>query len=364
MVPNRRVMHGIMGGSGLLLGYFLFRSRQNLFQLQPASTEAVALRDAVALFGNERPHRYTFDAFAACRAKAPGRSKVDTAYRGAPFGAMDCGEDAFFLTNQLLGVADGVGGWRSHGVDPAHFSNALMRHTVDAATEASERPQGPMALLALGYDRLLRAAEVSAGSSTAALCALAAGQQGPVLRTANLGDSGILVVRSGRPIWRARERQHRFNCPFQLAVLPKGSRSISDMPSSAAAEAVSVRPGDFVVVGTDGLFDNVFDDEIAAIVAAGSPSAEPPSPVAEISDSGSDFRGQDGGLDAAEKPPLPKQAAAALLEKALKRAESHNDLVPFGVNAQRAGHRMSFGGKMDDVTVLVARVVDREAPTG
>jgi protein phosphatase PTC7 len=32
------------------------------------------------------------------------------------------GEDAFCATKTLLSVADGVGGWADHGVDPGIFS--------------------------------------------------------------------------------------------------------------------------------------------------------------------------------------------------------------------------------------------------
>ena len=41
----------------------------------------------------------------------------DKAYRG--------GEDAYFANNQLLIVADGVGGWADYGVDPGFYSRFL-----------------------------------------------------------------------------------------------------------------------------------------------------------------------------------------------------------------------------------------------
>ncbi len=44
---------------------------------------------------------------------------VEKAYKG--------GEDAFCAHDQLLSVADGVGGWAEQGVDPAKFSKALCR---------------------------------------------------------------------------------------------------------------------------------------------------------------------------------------------------------------------------------------------
>jgi protein phosphatase PTC7 len=41
----------------------------------------------------------------------------DKAHRG--------GEDAFFASNHLLVIADGVGGWSSQGIDPANYSRFL-----------------------------------------------------------------------------------------------------------------------------------------------------------------------------------------------------------------------------------------------
>ena len=37
------------------------------------------------------------------------------------------GEDAFAATKTLLVVADGVGGWADHGVDPGLFSKQLCK---------------------------------------------------------------------------------------------------------------------------------------------------------------------------------------------------------------------------------------------
>jgi protein phosphatase PTC7 len=38
------------------------------------------------------------------------------------------GEDAWILTNSLIGVADGVGGWNRKGVDPGIFARELCNH--------------------------------------------------------------------------------------------------------------------------------------------------------------------------------------------------------------------------------------------
>jgi len=44
------------------------------------------------------------------------------------------------------------------------------------------------------------------------------------LHTANLGDSGFMVVRRGQVVHRSTEQQHFFNTPFQLSVPPEDRR--------------------------------------------------------------------------------------------------------------------------------------------
>lgn len=58
----------------------------------------------------------------------------------------------------------------------------------------------------------------SSGSST--ICVVALHRDEKMLYSANLGDSGFLVIRSGEVIHRSEEQQHYFNTPFQLSVPP------------------------------------------------------------------------------------------------------------------------------------------------
>jgi hypothetical protein len=57
-------------------------------------------------------------------------------------------------------------------------------------------------------------AGMHAGSSTACIMCL----NGAQLMTANLGDSGFLVVRDGNLIFSSPQQQHRFNFPFQVGT--------------------------------------------------------------------------------------------------------------------------------------------------
>ncbi|VFQ84259.1 unnamed protein product [Cuscuta campestris] len=109
-----------------------------------------------------------------------------------------------------------------------------------------------------------------------------------------------------------------FNYPFQL-----GRYKEADRPVVAARIKVDVRPGDVIVMATDGLFDNVKDDAVAELVGGG------------------------GGS--------PGKAAERLAKEALKIARSKDVETPFAVEARKAGRKIS-GGKYDDITVIVAYI--------
>lgn len=76
-----------------------------------------------------------------------------------------------------------------------------------------------------------------------------------------MGDSGFLVIRAGKVVYRSPAQQHRFNVPFQLR---KSDRNNS--PVAAQVFAVPIQSREIVVLATDGLFDTLFLDEIEDIV--------------------------------------------------------------------------------------------------
>lgn len=55
----------------------------------------------------------------------------------------------------LLGVADGVGGWRHYGIDPGEFSSLLMRTCERLVSMGRFTPSEPAGLLARSYYELL-----------------------------------------------------------------------------------------------------------------------------------------------------------------------------------------------------------------
>ncbi|XP_061528874.1 protein phosphatase PTC7 homolog isoform X2 [Phycodurus eques] len=135
---------------------------------------------------------------------------------------MCYGDDACFIARHrsadVLGVADGVGGWRDYGVDPSQFSGTLMKTCERLVKEGRFVPSNPVGVLTTSYYELLQNKVPLLGSSTA--CIVVLDRQSHRLHTANLGDSGFLVVRGGEVVHRSDEQQHYFNTPFQLSIAP------------------------------------------------------------------------------------------------------------------------------------------------
>ncbi|KAK6803354.1 hypothetical protein RDI58_001138 [Solanum bulbocastanum] len=173
------------------------------------------------------------------------------------------GEDASFicLNKQVIGVADGVGGWAKKGIDSGVYSRELM-------TNAELAIQKQSSITTIDLMKVLNEAFSHTkvkGSSTACILSLFDDS----LHTVNVGDSGFVVIREGIIVYKSKVQQSRFNCPFQL-----GNGSSSDDSSVAKKISVSVIAGDVIVLGTDGLFDNVHDFELEAIVNSGVESWE------------------------------------------------------------------------------------------
>lgn len=89
---------------------------------------------------------------------------------------------------------------------------------------------------------------------------------------------------------------------------------------------IPVAAGDVIVAGTDGLFDNLYNNEVTAVVVH--------------------------AVRAGFGPQVMSQKIAAL---ARQRAQDKNRQTPFSTAAQDAGFRY-YGGKLDDITVVVSYI--------
>ncbi|CAB4037930.1 phosphatase PTC7 homolog, partial [Paramuricea clavata] len=176
------------------------------------------------------------------------------------------GEDAFFVAEDrarnVLGVADGVGGWRHYGIDPAVFSSALMENCKRLIERGLLENPTPVNIMKEGYHNISENKEPLFGSSTA--CIVVLDKKSSTLHSANLGDSGFLVIRKQDVVHSSLGQQHYFNTPYQLAIPPPDQEGnvIQDNLDSAEETSFAVEEGDAVVLGTDGLFDNLTEKQI------------------------------------------------------------------------------------------------------
>jgi serine/threonine protein phosphatase PrpC len=244
----------------------------------------------------------------------------------------------------------------------------------------------PVEILQMAYSQILEKQEVEAGSATACILSFveqvdpSSAKVQPLLFYANLGDSGFRVIRSSvdtsdEPlIFRSKEQQQKnhFNAPFQLGVIPKSmiGECYTNLPSDAARAAVEgidrphfscfsllmltqpslsllpftchffsseVKPGDIIVLATDGLFDNVFDSQIVDLVEE--VLAE------EITKSANSPLPNSNTAIFQEETDRCQKIANALVKKAREGAADDTWDSPFAKNAKAAGNFFFRGGK-------------------
>ncbi|KAK9767533.1 hypothetical protein K7432_002633 [Basidiobolus ranarum] len=276
-------------------------------------------------------HSYTFTHGASGIPKNPTAAMSDD----INYYSIGCGEDSYFRRHDALGVADGVGGWKGKkGANPALFSRKLMHYaymelekydSIEDELFFNYYDVSPTKILEKSYELLNRdvTKEGILGSSTACIVVL----RDDELRIANLGDCGVSVIRQGDFVFRTEEQQHCFNYPYQL-----GTGSL-DRPSDAQAFTVKVQKGDIVILGSDGIYDNLSDEDILDIVLRSTSSS-----LVNIN---------------------PQKISDALAKQAKIVSEDSTFPSPFQDRAMQEGFYYQ-GGKIDDISVLVALVVDVE----
>ncbi|KAF7149457.1 hypothetical protein RHSIM_Rhsim03G0031600 [Rhododendron simsii] len=224
------------------------------------------------------------------------------------------GEDSHFICaeKRTFGVADGVGSWVKKGIDAGEYARELMENAIFAIEDKPEGGVNPMAVLNEAF--LNTEAQ---GSSTACILTL----KGDVLHAVNIGDSGFVVIRGRKTVYKSPVQHWGFNCPFQLGNWR------SNNPSMAEELKVGVKPGDIVVAGTDGLFDNLYESKIEELV--------------------------NQGIDQGN---VPAELASNIAKFAHINSMDRYAVFPFTIAAQEAGLKFT-GGKIDDITVVVAYII-------
>ncbi|RNA44882.1 phosphatase PTC7 -like protein [Brachionus plicatilis] len=90
-----------------------------------------------------------------------------------------------------------------------------------------------------------------------------------LLSTCNIGDSGYMIIRDKNVIYKSATQTHRFNAPYQLGCTPPELLDhdlYRDTSDDSLCQTHEIKSGDFILLSSDGLFDNLYEDEIALII--------------------------------------------------------------------------------------------------
>ena len=317
----------------------------------------------------------------------------------------DSGADAFFVSKVghdltsgghdngavAFAVADGVGGWEESRVDPADFSHGLCGYMAQSALSWSSPAEQlrPKNLMQMGYDQVVADEWIRAGASTASVGV--AWDDGRV-ELANLGDSGSVLFRSAAVQHYSAAQTHGFNTPYQLSIIPSRMRAqasifggayLEDYPRDAAVTSLHMQHGDVLMLATDGVFDNLNNQDILKLVTrqmtlTGAWTGAPPTYAIGPSDQ-LDKLSKPGGLtDILSPPPNSNNAntknddsgryKSFTLSSLLATTITGNAKIasldlrrdsPFAKQYQRYYPFDHYrGGKVDDICVLVVVAVD------
>ena len=361
---------------------------------------------------------FVFDVGAATiphqdKIKEGARAKMSKSfgYGGEDAYFVETKNDDLESSNELsLGVADGVYMWRWEGVDAGLYSRALLREAAktflsgskvadgskstdalsdkaasSSSSEASKSTTHPLFMLERAFQVV--AEKNVKGSTTCVLLTL--DPRLGVLNAANIGDSGYLVARlnqdassssssstssssssstsntapyllskdesndDGKPqrfiAYRSPPQEHDFGRPFQL-----GHHEATDKPSDAMLSTFFLENDDVIVVGTDGLWDNVSEKEILAVIENRIKSSS-----ASTSSSSSSSSSSLGSNQAFLNKKEVDACAKELTQKAFEHANDRSRTTPYSLAATEHFDMVYNGGKKDDITVLVCKIKNR-----
>ncbi|KAL7750943.1 hypothetical protein RI367_003523 [Sorochytrium milnesiophthora] len=220
-------------------------------------------------------------------------------------------------------TADTASSGAAKPTESSHSSHGSSSGNSNSSSDGRSRLVAePGEILQLAYEQSAQdaAAQGIVGSTTACLVVLNRDE----LHISNLGDCGVIVIRQNDFLFRTEEQVHSFNYPYQLGT------SSGDQPADAQNFAVKVHRGDIIIVASDGVFDNVFDEEMLGIVNNHTKSL---------------------GVASWDPAKLSLDIAA----RAKEVSEDGRCASPFQSKALSEGLYYQ-GGKADDITVVVAVV--------
>ncbi|KAL4999244.1 hypothetical protein BDV10DRAFT_193708 [Aspergillus recurvatus] len=271
--------------------------------------------------------------------------------KGELIRGLNNGDDAVLVTENFLGVNDGVGAWATKPRGHAALWSRLILHFWALEVERIPSPDAevdPVAYLQRAYEETKLATTSPSewfGTTTSVTALLhkkldGNGTEKPLLYVTNIGDCKVLIIRPSEKnvVFRTEEQWHWFDCPMQL-----GTNSVDTPQKDAVLSLVDLEEGDIVLALSDGVLDNLWEHEVLSITLAGLEKWE-------------HGRYDDKELEWAPPEVLAEEKmvflARELLKSALAVAQDPFAESPYMEKAVEEGLAIQ-GGKMDDISVVV-----------
>lgn len=243
---------------------------------------------------------------------------------------------------------DGVGSWKYENVTVRYFVTEYMevykekfnalRHSVIKSHDKDGNFHYDLINESLLFlENAPQKAELNRGSCT--IASLSINMKTLSMNTFLLGDAGFLIIRNSRVIFRSEEMLKSWNLPYQIGVVD-ADKDASDDPMFGSQRQFKLQFNDVIIVGSDGLFDNLFDNYILEVVQWYSKRKF----IAPWSQR--------------TYTQLAREIAKVLTVNAKKVGEERyrRPLTPFGLGVSEKYNTVHYGGKNDDTTVVVAIV--------
>ncbi|ABN65980.2 predicted protein [Scheffersomyces stipitis CBS 6054] len=249
--------------------------------------------------------------------------------------SIKAGDDTMLVSPTVLAVADGVSGWEDKSDADAGIWSRSMLETFSRLMTEYKISHSPHHLNKRDISEILDDSFLHTshlmdlqrleGSSTLILGMLS----GDLLQMVSIGDSKLYIIRDGEIIKTNEEQMVTDLCPQQI-----GTHTLTQLPSEVAwVESIELKENDLIVVCSDGISDNLYEWEIV------------------------DYLDQflNGKKDSL------KRAVNKLLLKAKEVSFDDYACTPYNqkVNSMSGKHgkQNSVGGKLDDMSLCIARVV-------
>jgi protein phosphatase PTC7 len=267
--------------------------------------------------------------------------------------------DVTLCSPVILGVADGVSQIEDFGIDSSELPRELMAACEELGMDQllpTERGldlsgsdyQGPVTLMREAYE-----STEALGSTTALLAILdnstqIHGKLHPMIAILAIGDCELLILR------RLRGRQNPLEAIFHTEMQRIGGHAqqpiqiarvddridphfdeniaIEVIERGSAAHFVSAYEGDILVMGSDGVFDNLYLDEVVAICNDLLPASS-------------------SGRYVPTNPAALQEAARRIVQACHTKTEPLSD-------GRYADTPIGKGGKVDDTSCVVGEAIE------